>query len=240
MSARARGTTKPRDPGGVALVTGSSRGIGFEVAQELAARGFRVIVTSRNERSASAAAARIGDAATPRVLDTSDQASMAALAKWLADEIGRLDVLVNNAAILIDEGGSILTTDAETFERTMRTNALGPLLMAQAVLPLLRRSPAPRIVNISSGAGQLSSMSAYAPAYSISKAALNAITIFLAAALPEARVNCVDPGWVRTDMGGPGAPRSVQQGADAVVWLATLPPSGPTGGFFHDRKRMAW
>ena len=240
MSVRPRRTTKAPKPGGVALVTGSSRGIGFEVARELAALGFRVIVTSRIERSALAAAARIGDSATPHVLDTSDPSSIGALAGWLADDAGRLDVLVNNAAILTDEGGSILTTDAETFEKTMRTNALGPLRMTQAVLPLLRQSPAPRIVNVSSGAGQLSSMSAYAPAYSISKAALNAITIFMAAALPKARVNCVDPGWVRTDMGGPGAPRSVEQGADTIVWLATLPAGGPTGGFFHDRKRIAW
>jgi len=149
-------------------------------------------------------------------------------------------VLVNNAAILLDEGGSILTLDAETFETTLRTNVLGALLMTQAAAPLLRRAPAPRVVNVSSGAGQISSMSTYAPGYSISKAALNAVTVLLAAALPEARVNCVDPGWVRTDMGGASATRPVEKGAETIVWLATLPDGGPTGGFFHDRKRIAW
>jgi NAD(P)-dependent dehydrogenase (short-subunit alcohol dehydrogenase family) len=224
----------------IALVTGSSRGIGFEVARQLAARGYRVVVTSRRAKAAGAAAAKIGDAALPHVLDTSDPKSIATLAAWIEAELGRLDVLVNNAAILLDEGRSILTLDPETFDATLRTNARGPLLMTQAVEPLLRRARAPRVVNVSSGAGQISSMTTYAPAYSISKATLNAITVLLAAALPRARVNCVDPGWVRTDMGGPDARRNVEQGAEAIVWLATLPADGPTGGFFHDRNRMAW
>jgi len=218
----------------VALVTGSSRGIGFEVARQLAARGFEVIVTSREESAAAEAVRKIG--ARSHALDTSDPSSIAALAASLT----RLDVLVNNAAILLDEEGSILTTTAETFEATMRTNALGPLLMTQAVAPLLRRSRAARVVNVSSGAGQISSMRSYAPAYSISKAALNAITVMLASALPFARVNCVDPGWVRTDMGGPHAPRGVEEGAAGIVWAATLPDDGPTGGFFHDGERMEW
>jgi NAD(P)-dependent dehydrogenase (short-subunit alcohol dehydrogenase family) len=225
---------------GIALVTGSTRGIGFEVAKQLAARSFRVIVTGRNERAAAAAAAKIGSDAVPHALDTSDAASVSELAAWITREIGRLDVLVNNAAILIGEEEGILELSPKTFETTMRTNALGPLLVAQAVAPLLRRSKAARVVNVSSGAGQISSMNHYAPAYSISKAALNAITVMLAHALPSARVNCVDPGWVRTDMGGPHATRSVEQGAETIVWLATLPDDGPTSGFFHDRRRIAW
>jgi NAD(P)-dependent dehydrogenase (short-subunit alcohol dehydrogenase family) len=104
----------------------------------------------------------------------------------------------------------------------------------------LRKSATARVVNVSSGAGQISTMTSYAPIYSISKAALNAATVMLAHALPNARVNCVDPGWVRTDMGGPHAPRSVEEGADTIVWLATLPNDGPSGGFFHDRKRIPW
>src|SRR4051794_32552010 len=224
----------------LALITGSTRGIGFEVARQLAARDFTVIVTGRKASAAASAAKKIGKGALSHELDTSDDASIRALAEWITRETGRLDVLVNNAAILLDEGASILTTKAETFEQTMRTNVLGPLLMTQAVAPLLRRSKAARVVNVSSGAGQISSMTSYAPAYSISKAALNATTVMLAAALPDARVNCVDPGWVRTDMGGPHAPRSVEEGADTIVWLATLPAGGPTGGFFHDRKRIAW
>lgn len=224
----------------IALVTGSTRGIGFEVARQLAARGFQVVVTGRKERDAAAAAAKIGSSALAHALDTTEPQSIDALAQWLTRETGALDVLVNNAAILLDEGESILKTSADTFESTMRANALGPLLMTQAVAPLLRKSRAARVVNVSSGAGQISSMSGYAPSYSISKAALNAITVMLAAALPSARVNCVDPGWVRTDMGGPHAPRNVEKGAETIVWLATLPEGGPTGGFFHDKKRIAW
>ncbi len=224
----------------VALITGSTRGIGFEVARQLAERDFTVIVTGRTDRAVKAAAEKIGASSVAHVLDTSDAASIADLAAWVTREIGRLDVLVNNAAILLDEGVGILDTTPETFETTMRVNALGPLLMTQAVAPLLRRSKAARVVNVSSGAGQISSMTTYAPAYSISKATLNATTVMLAAALPFARVNCVDPGWVRTDMGGPHATRSVEEGADTIVWLATLPANGPTGGFFHDRKRIDW
>lgn len=224
----------------VALVTGSSRGIGFEVARQLAARDFTVIVTSRSERAAAAAAKKIGVSAVGHILDMSDPKSINSIVEWITRELGRLDVLVNNAAILLDESETILATSAETFEATMRTNALGPLLMTQASAPLLRRSKAARVVNVSSGAGQISSMTSYAPSYSISKTALNATTVMLASALPFARVNCVDPGWVRTDMGGPNATRSVEEGADTIVWLATLPASGPSGGFFHDRKRIDW
>jgi NAD(P)-dependent dehydrogenase (short-subunit alcohol dehydrogenase family) len=224
----------------VALVTGSSRGIGFEVAKQLAARDYRVIVTSRNQKAAAAAAAKIGGDSVAHALDTSDAASIHQLAAWIKGEFGQLDIVVNNAAILLGESMSILDTPPDIFEKTMRTNALGPLLVTQAVAPLLRRSKAARVVNVSSGAGQISSMTSYAPAYSISKAALNAITVMLANALPNARVNCVDPGWVRTDMGGPHASRSVEEGAETIVWLATLPDDGPTGGFFHDRRRIAW
>jgi NAD(P)-dependent dehydrogenase (short-subunit alcohol dehydrogenase family) len=223
-----------------ALITGSSRGIGFEVAKQLAARDFRVIVTSRNEKSAAAAAAKIGRGAIAHVLDASDAASIGELGEWIRDDVGQLDVLVNNAAILLGEGDSILDTSAETFETTLRTNALGPLLVTQSLAALLRSSKSARVVNVSSGAGQISKMTGYAPAYSISKATLNAITVMLAHALPHARVNCVDPGWVRTDMGGPHATRSVEEGAETIVWLATLPDDGPTGGFFHDRRRIAW
>lgn len=223
-----------------ALVTGSSRGIGFEVARQLAARDFIVIVPSRSERAA-AAAKKIGGSAVSHILDTSDAASITGIAAWITRELGRLDVLlVNNAAILLDESETILSTAAGTFEATMRTNALGPLLMTQTAAPLLRRSPAARVVNVSSGAGQISSMTSYAPAYSISKAALNAITVMLASTLLFARVNCVDPGWVRTDMGGPNATRGVEEGAGTIVWLATLPANGPSGGFFHDRTRIDW
>ena len=214
----------------VALVTGSTRGIGQEVARQLAARGHRVIVTGRRAHPPA------------HRLDVSDPQSIETLARYVENEIGRLDVLVNNAAILLDEGESIVDVDPQTFEATWRVNTLGAFLMTQRFAPLLRRSGHGRVVNVSSGAGQLSSMSSYAPSYSTSKAALNAITILFANALRRdgVLVNCADPGWVRTDMGGRAAPRSVEQGADTIVWLATLPDDGPTAGFFHDRQPIAW
>src|SRR5258708_1529435 len=182
----------------IALITGSTRGIGFEVARQLAERDFTVIITGRTDRAVKAAAGKIGASAVAHILDTSDASSIADLAAWVRGGIGRLDVLVNNAAILVDDGESILDTKAETFEATMRVNALGPLLMTQAVAPLLRGSKAARVVNVSSGAGQISSMTTYAPAYSISKATLNATTVMLAAGLPSARRNGAAPGRVRT------------------------------------------
>ncbi|PYQ48650.1 MAG: short-chain dehydrogenase [Acidobacteria bacterium] len=226
----------------IALVTGSSRGIGHEVARQLAARGYRIIVTSRKTDAAGKAAAKIGPTALAHALDTSDPKSIDAIGQFVEKEVGRLDVLVNNAAILLDEGKNIVDVEPREFEETWRANTLGPFLMTRRLAPLLRKSGHGRIVNVSSGAGQLSSMSSYAPSYSMSKAALNAITILFANGLRRDHilVNCADPGWVRTDMGGRGAPRSVEQGADTIVWLATLPDDGPTGGFFHDRKKIAW
>ena len=214
----------------VALVTGSTRGIGREVARQLEQRGYRVIVTGRRAEPPAHA------------LDVSDPQSIETLARFVESEFGRLDVLVNNAAILLDEGESVADVDPGTFEETWRVNTLGPFLMTRRLAPLLRRGGHGRVVNVSSGAGQLSSMSSYAPSYSTSKAALNAITILFANALRSdgVLVNCADPGWVRTDMGGDAAPRSVEQGADTIVWLATLPDDGPAGGFFHDRKKIAW
>jgi NAD(P)-dependent dehydrogenase (short-subunit alcohol dehydrogenase family) len=208
----------------IALVTGSSRGIGREVARQLEERQFEVIVVGRKE------------------LDISDERSVEGMGERVEREFGRLDVLVNNAAILLDEGKSIVDVDPRELEETWRVNVLGAFLMTKRFAPLLRKSGHGRVVNVSSGAGQLSSMSSYAPSYSISKAALNAITILFANALRRDRVlvNCADPGWVRTDMGGSAAPRSVEEGADTIVWLATLPDDGPSGGFFHDRKKIAW
>ena len=213
--------------GGIALVTGSTRGIGAEVARQLEQRGYRAIVTGRSAEHR---------------LDVADPQSIETLARFVESEIGRLDVLVNNAAILLDEGESIADVDPRTFEETWRVNTLGAFLMTQRFAPLLRRSGHGRVVNVSSGAGQLSSMSSYAPSYSTSKAALNAITILFANALRHdgVLVNCADPGWVRTDMGGNAAPRSVEEGADTIVWLATLPDDGPTAGFFRDRRRIDW
>src|ERR1041385_4876960 len=225
----------------IALVTGSSRGIGREVARQLVGRQYDVIVTARKAADALRAAKDVG-ARYSHALDTSNAKSIDALVGYIESEVGALDVLVNNAAILLDEGESIANVDPAAFEETWRTNTLGPFLMTQRLVPLLRKSGHGRVVNVSSGAGQLSSMSSYAPSYSTSKAALNAITILFANALRRdgVFVNCADPGWVRTDMGGEAAPRSVAEGADTIVWLATLPDDGPTGGFFHDREAIEW
>jgi NAD(P)-dependent dehydrogenase (short-subunit alcohol dehydrogenase family) len=162
------------------------------------------------------------------------------LADWLAATHGRCDILVNNAGIVADPRGSrVLDSKLATYRETLDTNLLGPLLLAQALVPLMKKNRYGRIVNISSGQGQLADMGVGTPAYRISKTALNALTRTLAAELQGSGilVNSACPGWVRTDMGGPGAPRTVEQGADTPVWLATLPDGGPTGGFFRDRNR---
>ena len=157
-------------------------------------------------------------------------------------KLGVVDVLVNNAAILLHESSDVLAIPTDDYRRTFDTNVFGVIQACQVLVPPMAKQGYGRVVNVSSGAGQLSHMSTYAPAYSMSKAALNAFTRILAETYrgDGVLVNCVDPGWVRTDMGGSSAPRSVEEGADTIVWLATLPDSGPTGGFFHDRKRIDW
>lgn len=233
----------------VAVVTGANRGIGLQVCKDLARLGYHVVLTSRDEAKGRAAVARIerdlsGHAIAFQRLDVTDVASITALRDFIARELGRCDVLVNNAAVYIDGSQDVLNVNVETVRETMETNVYGPLLLCQAILPMMMNQNYGRVVNVSSEAGQLSSMGNSTPAYNMSKTALNALTVMLARAVrSKARrilVNACCPGWVRTDMGGPGAPRSVEQGADTIVWLATLPDGGPTGGFFSDRTRVAW
>ncbi len=225
----------------IALVTGANRGIGFEVARQLAGKGFRVFLGARDEKAGRAAAKKIGERAEFLHIDVADPASIRRAAKKFGSAPDHLDVLVNNAGILLDEDKSVLTTTMEIFETTMRTNTLGPLLVAAAFQPLLAKSSAPRIVNVSSGGGQLTDgADGWAPVYCISKTALNGVTSQLAAALPKLAVNSVCPGWVRTDMGGPGATRSVAEGADTIVWLAVEAPQNLTGKFLRDRKPIPW
>jgi NAD(P)-dependent dehydrogenase (short-subunit alcohol dehydrogenase family) len=174
-------------------------------------------------------------------IDISDAQSIRAAAEEFSRQGDRLDVLVNNAGILLDEDKSALTITPEIFGTTLRTNTLGPWLVAQAFAPLLKKSQAPRIVNVSSGGGQLKDgADGWAPAYCVSKTALNGVTVQLAAALPKCAVNSVCPGWVRTDMGGEGATRSVGEGAATIVWLATEAPHDLTGKFVKDRKVIPW
>jgi NAD(P)-dependent dehydrogenase (short-subunit alcohol dehydrogenase family) len=227
----------------IALVTGANKGIGFEVARELARQGLRVFLGARNAKAGRAAAERLrteGDVIFLEI-DVSDADSIRRAAEQLSKDTGQLDVLVNNAGILLDEDKDALTITPEVFETTLRTNTLGPWLVAQTFAPLLKNSREPRIVNVSSGGGQLEDgADGWAPVYCVSKTALNGVTVQLAAALPKCAVNSVCPGWVRTDMGGKSATRSVAEGAATIVWLATDAPHDLTGKFVKDRKVIPW
>ena len=226
----------------LALVTGANRGIGLEICRQLADRDADVLLCARSEEAAHAAAQGLWDhgldTVHPRVVDVTAGATVQRLRERVEQEFGELDVLVNNAGVLLDSGVPAVKADLDVVRRTLEVNLLGALCMAKAVAPLRRRSPHPRIVNVSSGMGALAGMGGGAPGYRISKAGLNAVTRMLAAELADdgVLVNSACPGFVETDMGGPGAPRSVEEGADTPVWLATLPDDGPTGGFFRDRR----
>jgi NAD(P)-dependent dehydrogenase (short-subunit alcohol dehydrogenase family) len=228
--------------GGIALVTGANRGIGLEVVRQLAQRGFTAVLGSRDLGKGRAAAEGLGDLdVDPRRLDVADPDSVRELASELEDAYGRLDVLVNNAAILYDTWQRGVEADLDLVHEALETNLFGAWRTAQACLHLLRRSEHGRIVNVSSGGGALSSMGAGTPAYSVSKAALNALTRILAAELRSdgILVNAVCPGWVATDMGGPGG-RPVERGGASVMWAALLPDDGPSGGFFRDGRQLDW
>jgi NAD(P)-dependent dehydrogenase (short-subunit alcohol dehydrogenase family) len=231
--------------GKVALVTGGNRGIGREVVRQLGRRGFRVIIGARDAASGRRAADEVraeGGEATFLELDVSDSASVRAAAAAFAGHADRLDVLVNNAGIYPDKGVDILTVSRDQLTRTLQTNTFGPVEVTQVFLPYLRRSAAARVVNVSSGYGQLDGLAPGVPSYCLSKLALNGVTIMLSEALraDHVAVNSMCPGWVRTEMGGPNADRAVEQGADTAVWLADEAPHSLTGRFFRDRKEIPW
>jgi NAD(P)-dependent dehydrogenase (short-subunit alcohol dehydrogenase family) len=228
----------------VALVTGANRGIGLEVVRQLAQLEIGVVLGARDREKGEAAAAPLkgaGLSVFARQLDVTSQPSIDRLLAEMNAEFGRLDILVNDAAIIYDTWQQAITADLSVVHTALETNLFGAWRMCQAFLPLMRRTGAGRIVNVSSEGGSLTHMGAGTPAYSISKASLNALTRILAAELAGSGilVNAVCPGWVATDMGGPGG-RPVEQGAASVVWAATLPEDGPTGGFFRDGRPLAW
>ncbi len=230
----------------IALVTGANKGIGLEIVRQLAKAGFRVFLTARDRQRGEEASKTLqqdGLSVEFLQLDVADETSIDKLAKELPSQIDHLDVLVNNAGIYLDaSNASVLEVEPTLILQTLQTNTLGPLRLTQKLVPLLAQSNAGKVINVSSGGGQLTDMSDWAPAYSLSKTALNAVTGMMAAALRDKHivVNSICPGWVRTDMGGSDASRSVQQGADTVTWLATEAPSDLTGKFLRDRKVIPW
>jgi NAD(P)-dependent dehydrogenase (short-subunit alcohol dehydrogenase family) len=228
----------------VAVVSGANRGIGLEVVRQLASRGFAAILGSRDPAKGAAAAARLaedGVEAVPLQLDVADQRSVERLAGEVDRRYGRLDVLVNNAAVHYDTWQGAADADLGVVREALETNLFGAWRLSQALLPMLRRSPHGRIVNVSSGGGSLTDMGGGTPAYRTSKVALNALTRMLATELRGGGilVNSVCPGWVATDMGGAGG-RPVADGAASVIWAALLDDDGPTGGFFRDGRPVPW
>ena len=230
----------------IALVTGANRGLGFETARQLLAKGLVVVLAGRDaaalERARQTLAAGDQRRASAVQMDVTNAEGITEALRTINEQLGPVDVLVNNAAVLLGENDDVLSITPGDYRRTFETNLFGVIEVCRAFVPGMARAGYGRVVNVSSGAGQLATMSSYAPAYSISKAALNAFTRILADTYRRSGVlaNVVDPGWVRTDMGGPSAPRSPEQGADTIVWLATLPDDGPTGGFFRDRCAIEW
>ncbi|NET01252.1 MAG: SDR family oxidoreductase [Sphaerospermopsis sp. SIO1G2] len=232
----------------IAVVTGANRGLGFETSRQLGQKGYHVILTSRDELKGEKAVEILkneGLTVSFYPLDVSSGESCQKLAEFIENKFGKLDVLVNNAGIMIDARDgekSIVDIEIDTLKETVETNVYGALRVTQAIIPLMKKQRYGRIVNVSSGMGQLIHMETGYPGYRISKTALNALTRILANELQmhNILVNSVCPGWVKTDMGGKAAPLTPEQGVNTIIWLATLPDGSSTGNFFRDRQPLAW
>ncbi len=228
----------------IVLVTGGNRGIGFAIAQGLLQKGCEVIITARSLDKAQESAEKLQalGKVTPIELDVTDDHSIAQAVENLRQQVNQLDILINNAGIYPDEGVNILTISRDLLESTLNANTFGAIRMVQTFLPLLEKSQDARVINVSSGYGEINGLSADVPSYCLSKLALNGATIMLAQALrsKEIAVNAMCPGWVRTDMGGAAASRSPEQGADTAIWLATEASRNETGKFWRDRKIISY
>jgi NAD(P)-dependent dehydrogenase (short-subunit alcohol dehydrogenase family) len=230
------------DNGRVALVSGGNRGIGLEVCRQLDERGYTVVMGSRDGEKGRLVAEELEWNVIPQQLDVADAGSVDRMAAFIEEEFGQLDTLVNNAGISNDEGQRGVDADLDRVKESLEANLFGAWRLCEMAIPLMRRNGYGRIVNVSTGLAALEDMGGGSPGYRVSKTALNALTRILASELRGSGilVNAVNPGWVQTDMGGSGATRSVEEGAEALVWAATLPNSGPTGGFFQDRRPVPW
>lgn len=230
----------------IAVVTGANRGIGKEICRQLARlENFHVILTARSKDKGEAAVDELraeGLDIDFHTLDVNDEKSIQRLMEDVERDYGRLDVLVNNAGILIDRSLQAHKVAVDMVKQTLDTNLLGPISLCQAAIPLMQKNNYGRIVNISSGMGQLAEMGSSALGYRLSKVGLNALTRILSNECKSYSIliNCMCPGWVHTDMGGPNAPRTLEEGADTAIWLATLPEEGPSGEFFRNRAPIPW
>lgn len=229
----------------VALVTGANRGIGFEIARQLATAGLAVVLSARDGDRGRRAAATLADEGLdvrPCLLDVIDEASVRQALALVERDLGRLDVLVNNAAVSLDRKTTILDVEEDVVRETFEVNFYGPLRLCRASIPLMKKGGYGRIVNVSSGRGSFTKLAADGPAYRISKTALNALTCVLSDELKDTGilVNAMTPGWVRTRLTGLRGPRSAAEGAETAVWLATVGDDGPRGGFFKDRDVFSW
>jgi NAD(P)-dependent dehydrogenase (short-subunit alcohol dehydrogenase family) len=232
----------------IALVSGANRGLGLQACKVLAQLNYQVILTSRDADKGAQAVDDLRSEGLDAIfhpLDVTDPSSIKTLALFVEKQFSRIDVLINNAGIFPDtgkgqSGNSIFTTHLDTVRQGLETNTLGALAMAQTFIPMMHGNG--RVVNISSGMGQLSDMNGCCPGYRLSKTAVNAVTRIFADELQDTnvKINSVCPGWVRTDMGGPNADRPIEEGVDTIIWLATLPNDGPSGEFFRDKERIPW